>query len=226
MSQIEKNTVSAENQLKKSEFVYVEGENNPGVRILFVGNSITLHGIKEEIGWHGHWGMAASAKEKDYVHLLETKVRETHPDAAFCICQAAEWERRYKEGSTVLPLYQAAAGFRADIIVFRLVENCPVKDYVPELFLPEFKNLMNFLNPTGQAKFILSTSFWHHTFDDGLRQIAKELALPLVEMGDLGEMDEMKAIGLFEHSGVAAHPGDLGMQTIADRLWKELKVIL
>ena len=53
--------------------------------------------------------------------------------------------------------------------------------------------------------------------------IAKEKNYPLVSLGDLGELDEMKAIGKFEHSGVAAHPGDKGMQNIADRIWYEME---
>ena len=43
-------------------------------RVLFLGNSITLHGPAPAIGWTGNWGMAASAERLDYVHLLTADI--------------------------------------------------------------------------------------------------------------------------------------------------------
>lgn len=219
MEQIEKNTVAAKGQLTPSQFVSFERPENQGIRVLFVGNSITRHGIAHNIGWHWDWGMAASAKEKDYVHRVIDKVEKTNPDACFCICQVAEWERKYKENDATLPLYASAADFEADIIVMRLIENAKVPPEDWEEFKAAYGRLISYLDRKKKAKVLVTTGFWKHKGDEALRQFARENGMPLVELGDLGEMDEMKAVGLFEHSGVAAHPGDLGMETIAGRIY-------
>jgi alpha-L-arabinofuranosidase len=49
-------------------------------RILIIGNSISRHHIKPSIGWTTHWGMAASAKEKDYVHILISELDRLYPE--------------------------------------------------------------------------------------------------------------------------------------------------
>lgn len=51
------------------------------------------------------------------------------------------------------------------------------------------------------------------------------IKLPLAELGDLGEKDEMKAAAFFDHAGVANHPGDLGMEQIAERIWTKLEAL-
>ena len=183
---------------------------------MFAGNSITLHQPKPEIGWHNNWGMAASEKEKDYVHICMAHIRKTDPDAAFCICQVAEWERAYKNGSEKLALYEAAREFGADVVIARFVENCVHDDFEEDVFAVEFERLMDFLGK--DARKIVTTSFWYHPANGALEGYAAKTGSQFVKLSDLGEMDEMKAIGLFEHSGVARHPGDLGMKTIAERI--------
>ena len=225
-SEMKKNTVDSANQLKKSQFVRIVNPDGSGKRIMFVGNSITLHGILPEIGWHNEWGMAASSLDKDYVHQLISKTQEINDDATFCICQVAQWERDYKIGSSKLDLFEAARDFNPDIIVMRFIENCPGADFETDTFKKELDVLLNYLNKSGNAKIIMTTAFWHHPGDDAIKEYSKEKQLPLTELGDLGELNEMKAIGLFDHEGVANHPGDLGMKNIAERIFDIMKSML
>ena len=48
----------------------VERTDGGAFRVLIYGNSIALHGPKADIGWTNNWGMAASAPEKDFAHLV------------------------------------------------------------------------------------------------------------------------------------------------------------
>lgn len=217
-AQMKKNTVDAFGQLKDSERIRFVNPTGTGKRVLFIGNSITLHGVKSEIGWHGAWGMAASAPEKDYVHRVMAQVQKTDADAAFCVCSVSSWERNYKNGAEAVERFQAARDFEADVLIMRFVENCPVEDPRPDLFCKELGQLLEYLDSKGTARRVITTGFWRHPLDDAIRSYAAEGGFPLVELGDLGEQDEMKAIGLFQHEGVANHPGDLGMEKIAERI--------
>jgi len=221
-AQMEKNTVAAKKQLADGKTVFFTNPHGRGIRVLFAGNSMTLHGVKDEIGWHHCWGMAASAKENDYVHRLMRSIRTIDEDAAFCICQVADWECQYKAGSELLETFEPARRFGADIIIVRFIENCPKDDFAPDVFYSELTKLLQYLDGTGRAAMILTTGFWRHPGDDSIRKLAREKGWPVVELGDLGEDERMKAVGLFWHKGVANHPGDEGMAHIAKRIFKAL----
>ena len=66
----------------------------PVNRVLFLGNSITLHAPAPDIGWTGNWGMAASGEDKDYVHLLLDKIAVSSGGRPrFMVRNIAEFER-------------------------------------------------------------------------------------------------------------------------------------
>ena len=71
-----------------------------GVKVLFLGNSITLHGSLPKIGWTNVWGMAASAAEKDYVHLVTCGIEaKTGRKADLRIRNLADFERNFRTWS-------------------------------------------------------------------------------------------------------------------------------
>ena len=218
MDDVRKNSVPSSNQTVESVICNNAADGN--VRILFIGNSITYHTRKDDLGWYNSCGMAASCPEKDYVHRLIDMLYEKGIKAEKCVVNVADWERNYKEGNTVLEsgVYKNAVDFNADIIILRFLENCSPDNWDGAVFKNQVLSLMNYFNASKKAKFVLSTSFWRHIGSEVMKEIADEYDLPCIQLSDLGDRDEMKAIGKFKHEGVAMHPGDWGMQAIAERL--------
>ena len=217
------NDVSAVGQMRNSNKVYFLGNPEAKRRLLIVGNSITRHGPLAEIGWEKDWGMAASCPERDYVHVLCSRLLEME-DVFVMVRQFAEWERDYLlEG--VPACYVEEQAFGADEIIYRLGENVkPLQsDEEEAVFAEALDAFIRQINPKG-GKVYFTTCFWRNTRVDGaIRTVAERMQMPLVDIGPLGDYDENMAIGLFEHQGVAHHPGDLGMQRIADMLYAEMR---
>lgn len=212
--QIAENTVSAENQMVNSSELRFLGNENAPLRVLVLGNSITRHGPKADIGWEGDWGMAASAPEKDYVHRLYAKLKEAGQDVYMRIRQSAYWERHFREDDC-LPRFAADRDFGADLIIFRLGDNIP--EETAPYFTDALRQFMTYLGAK-PGKVIFSTCWWERPdLDNPIRQIAKELDCPCAET--LCTDKSMKAYGKFAHGGVSAHPGDTGMEMIADRIF-------
>ena len=143
------------------------------------------------------------------------------------IVQAADWERGFWLNEEKLERVRAARDYDADIIVFRIGENI-IREHVKEHdLLTAYERMMDFFNPMGRAKVIVTNLFWLVPEKDAIiEQAAKNKGAAFVSVNHLGTQDEMKAIGLFEHSGVAAHPGDLGMLKIAEAIFAAMKPML
>lgn len=218
------NDVPAVCQLKDSDCVSFCITDNADLKIVFLGNSITRHGNAANIGWYGDWGMAASSKENDYVHKLVDRLNKNGRKVSYCVANLSEWEcsqsdRLFDER------YYAVKNFCADVIIVRLGENARLLDSV-DGFAPHYENLINYFAETN-AKIVLTDLFWEYEpFDVYVKNFAKTHGYAFAQMHDLGSDDSMKAVGLYEHQGVASHPNDKGMQEIADRIYKAMCLAL
>lgn len=219
------NTVPSENQMQGNDKTFCESKE-ADFRVLFVGNSITRHAPKPEIGWMDDWGMAASGAEKDYVHQFMNKIRTNYPNASFMTIQFAEWERNFWKKDILMQFSPDIREFCPTLVILNLGENVRVEDIDKYPFDEAFKTLVLMLKESS-PQIISGTCFWTSEKNDNvIRSVSKELNIPCVELGDLGSNKEMMALGKFEHEGVAAHPGDKGMQEIAERFYKHVKLFI
>ena len=120
--------------------------------ILFLGNSITLHGPAPQIGWTGNWGMAASSEDKDYVHVLLNQITQATGGAPqVMVKNIADFERHLTDYNIQEELKQELA-FNADVIIIALGENAavPTTDATKAQFASAFANLFAELKQHGQ----------------------------------------------------------------------------
>ncbi len=207
------NTVDAEKQVnEKCKIVGTEG-----IRILFLGNSVTWHERAPQIGWNHNWGMAASAEEKDYVHLVVDFFKKRYGKIRYCVCNVGKWEQNFFDES-VLEEFVEAKEFEADVVVSRLGENVAISKLGEYDFSKRYESFLRYF--TKSAKKVLVTDlFWEHeTLDRQIKELAEKEGYTFVSIVDLGYDDENKALGQYPHEGVCLHPNDVGMRKIADRI--------
>lgn len=200
----------------------------PVSRILFLGNSITLHGPAPKIGWEGNWGMAASAQEKDFVHLLAARIaKEAGGRPEIKIRNIADFERQPGTYDVPAGLKEELA-LRPNLVVIAIGENVAAlsTDDAKATFKRAFTGLLQELKKSGSPTILVRSSFWANPAkDEILQSVCQEAGGIFVDNRKLGsdESNYARAERKWEHAGVAAHPGDKGMQAIADAIWLELQ---
>ena len=187
-------------------------------RVLVYGNSIALHAPKADIGWTNCWGMAASAPEKDFAHLvvsgLEAKLGKK---ADFRIRNLAALERNFTTNIATVAEISDDAAWKPDYVVIAIGENVPNIDSSTAAGYRKF--LSDIARPFADAgsRIVMRSPFWRNDVKAACTMDAAiEVGAEYVDAGHLGVNEANKALGLFSHSGVANHPGDLGMRRIAD----------
>ncbi len=194
-------------------------------RVLFLGNSITLHRPKADIGWDGNWGMAASSEDKDYVHLVTAALAEHNGvPPEIMVRNIATFERNYATYDVDKEMKDVFA-FDADLVVLAIGENVPAlsSDEAKAQFKAGVMNILRGVLAKRRPLVVVRTCFWpNEAKDEMLREACQEVDGILVDAGPIGRdpANAARSERDFQHAGVAGHPGDRGMKAIADAIVK------
>ena len=224
---------------------FLKAAEEETVKVLVIGNSITQHTPNANLGWLANWGMAATSRDNDYVHLLQAKALEKNAYVQLHSVNIAEYEKYFYDWSQIVLDYGRHAEFDPDIIICTIGAN--VKNGANEgdssyendkTFTKElYKAIIDYFNPGHDAKIIVGTTpLTNVSIDAIIYDAAAAYGYDYVDMTDLSG-DQYKATGyeatLKEqfgvtsiNSGVLNHPGDEGMAAMADRLWAKLDPLL
>lgn len=202
----------------------------PASKWLFLGNSITLHPPAPGIGWTGDWGMAASSKDKDFVHLMVAEVaRETKSQPTIMVRNIADFERGHPTFN-IAKEFQKEIDFQADVIIVAIGENVPAlkTEESKTQYAQAFQVLLSTLKHKGNPTILVRSCFWADPVkDEIMRKASQEAKVTFVDISKLGadKTNAASAEREFKHAGVAGHPGDKGMKAIADAIMAEVKKI-
>ncbi len=192
-------------------------------RILFLGNSITLHGPKADIGWTGNWGMAASSEDKDYVHLVAGGLaRHTGAAPRIMARNIADFERAYAAYDVDGQMKDFFA-FDPDLVVLAIGENVPAlgSEEDKARFKAGVMKILGGALARRRPMVVVRSCFWADAAkDEALSQACQEADAIFVDAGPLGReaANAARSERSFKHDGVAAHPGDKGMKALADAI--------
>ena len=198
-------------------------------RFAVLGNSLTRTVPSPNIGWEADWGMAASAEDKDYCHLLLRYFTEANggaaPEAFFG--NVASFEREYPTFDIAsLDSLRKCMAMKPDIFILAIGENVPNPE-TPEmqaLFQKKVTEFLTFIKDAGCPTIVVRSTFWpRESIDEPLRLACEAVGGVYVDIRALSkEENYARSERSFQHDGVAIHPGDRGMKAIADAIWAAL----
>lgn len=210
--------------LHYSDSVKDNSQEKDELNCLFIGNSITLHPICDY--WWGEWGMAASTKDKDYVHQTVNKISSRY-NVNYSALNFGSWETMGHDRAETLTLLDSFLNKDLNIVVIQLGEN--VSDTAT--LESDYESLIKYVqNHSPNAKIIVISQFWkNEEIDNDKKNACQSTNCIFVDLSDIQGTEYQAGMNtvvygndgqqhMIEHDGVSKHPGDKGQEAIADKL--------
>lgn len=230
------NIISKDGSLKAS--CYLEIKIGVVKKWVAFGNSITKHPISSF--WWGEWGMAATKEEYDYIHVLKKLIdKEYDVDSSFKAVNIAAWERDF-DGFDKALIKNSIDGDE-DLIIIRLGENVASTTEVYSIYQDKLNELIVYMKTlNSKANFIVTGNFWTNENKDVIQKTVAEknnclwISLKHLDTPDNKSTTDTKVFGADGNwhtisdggdkaSAVASHPGNKGMEGIANAIYLTIK---
>ena len=187
--------------------------------MVVAGNSITRHPPLANSDWNNNWGMGASSEDKDFAHLVHRYLSEYQKSSPELMIEnlfdpaIADPERRAK-----------LADLKADLYIIQIGDNLKDDECNEETLGQPYEELLKAIKQANPKALIVCASTWggSQNKDPLMRAAGGRQGVPFVRI-DIFIGDPANRATNFTHGGVAWHPGDQGMQKIADALWAAIE---
>lgn len=202
----------------------VQSVRNPPIKkVLILGNSITFHSKDASLGWSGNWGMAASARDKDYVHLLRADMQKYNPTVdVYARNIVSVYEKKFWQFDTAD--FEANKAYMPDMIILTIGENIQDPLAVKYPLGESIEKLINFLKGDRDIPVCLVGSFWYSKYVTNIiKETAQKNGWIYVSLDGLFDDQSNNALKSFSNRGVGRHPSDDGMKQIESRIWSGVK---
>lgn len=211
-----------EEEMSKNDIEYLD----EGYNYLAIGNSITKHGLADY--WWSESGMAATRAENDYVHLVASYLNDVNEEVCYYAVNYSVWERADNDRADTYEVIKPYLSTKLDLVTIQLSENVTNTT----TFESDFEALINYIKYSApSAKIMVIGDFWDISTKDSMKlEAANNTNVEFISLNEIKNdpdyqcgmgtivFDEEGNSHVVEHADVAKHPGDNGMQYIANAI--------
>jgi hypothetical protein len=179
-------------------------------RVLFIGDSLTYHGQTPNL-WNYDSGMAASSPDKDFVHVVSRHIQSK--------LGARPTEIMINNGGngkigSMLAYLRNHPDLKPSLVILQGGENDPFD----ASFRERYTALLDFYK-TSKTPYIVMGDWWNDNKSDFGRREALARGYAWIDLISFDKQTDLRGDGGPYHvDGVAKHPNDKGMMTIADAI--------
>lgn len=204
-------------------------------RLLIAGDSITRHGVNDDIkarlGWDYVAGMAASEESKDFVHLFAERIRAALPDRQVKLYVEGFGDSNISGTADIEEKVGPIRARRPHLLVIQTGEH-EADPFRIEVFREKYEAILAAILGLDPRPILLCSGPWEpiahgvSQYADGrkagqmenaMREICEKYGIRFASVRKYA--DDPACCGYGRYPGVRWHPNDKGHAGYAEKLW-------